>query len=165
MSMPEQNRGNSKQDYRTPPELLTAVKKRLTIGHFSIDLAASFENAVEVAHYTEEDNALADNRTWNPKPGEWAWLNPPYANIKPWVEKASLEAAKGANIVMLLPASPGANWWLNYVVPFAHQVFLNGRITFVGCVTPYPKDCALLLYTPWHFRGATFWNWREHVGQ
>lgn len=162
MPMPVQKPGNSKQDYQTPPELILAVKKRLGISDFVLDLAACKDNAVCETYYSLEEGIDSLIHPWNvPANPGWAWCNPPYADIKPWVEKASLEAAQGALIVMLVPASVGANWWINYVVPFAYQTFLNGRVTFQGCVTPYPKDCALLLYTPWRFRGIQFWDWRE----
>lgn len=158
MTMPQQKPGRSKQDYRTPPEFLDAVKRRLSIDRFSIDLAADFHNRVADAYYTKDDNAL--ERTWNPEPGQWAWCNPPYANITPWVEKAVRESVRGAHTAMLLPASVGSNWWMQYVEPYAYQSFLNGRLTFVGCDTPYPKDCALLLYTPWGFTGHEIWSWQ-----
>ncbi len=165
MSMPKQKPGNSKQDYGTPPELLAAVKKRLHISNFSVDLAASAENAVAPAYFDEAFDSLRPEVSWNHVDGKWAWLNPPYANITPWVEKAAKQSMKGAHIAMLLPASVGANWWSEWVEPFAYQSYLNGRLTFVGETTPYPKDCALLLYTPWGFTGHEIWGWRNAVSE
>jgi hypothetical protein len=57
---------------------------------------------------------------------------------------------------MLIPAGVGSNWWRDYVHNKAMVLLLNGRITFGGCppnpktgkVDAYPKDCALLLYSP-----------------
>ena len=40
MVEPKHNRGKSKQDYRTPPEFLTATKTLLGITYFQADLAA-----------------------------------------------------------------------------------------------------------------------------
>jgi len=159
-SMPKQKPGLSKQDYQTPPELLEAVKNRLRIPYFECDLAASSDNAVAPLCYTESDNALLPENIWKFGGHKWCWLNPPYANIRPWVKKAAGESFNGANIVMLVPASVGANWWREWVEPYAYQVFLNGRLTFVGETKPYPKDCALLLYTPWGFRGHEVWDWK-----
>src|SRR5438874_13650699 len=110
--MPKQKRGESRQDYCTPPEFLTALKQKLGIGRFAADLAASQGNAVATLCYTEEDNALDDANTWNFN--DWAFLNPPFANITPWAMKAVIESAKGAQIVMLVPASVGSNWWRDY---------------------------------------------------
>jgi phage N-6-adenine-methyltransferase len=160
MPEPAQKRGSSKQDYGTPPELLAAVKRRLCIDGFALDVAASAENAVAPCYYTEQVNGLA--QCWVSK-GEWTWCNPPYSDITPWVATAVEQSRQGANIAMLLPASVGANWWRDWVNPYAYKVYLNGRLTFVGCEDPYPKDCALLLYTPWGFSGEEVWEWRGSV--
>lgn len=159
MAMPRQKRGASRQDYQTPPELLEAVKRKLGIYELSCDLAADENNTVvKDVYYTEAMNSL--QLSWNFGGGKWSWCNPPYANIQPWVTKALEEAAEGAYIAMLLPASVGANWWWKYVEAHAYTLFLNGRITFVGETTPYPKDCALVLYTPFTQGGNTIWDWR-----
>lgn len=166
-TMPKQKPGNSKQDYQTPPEFLAAVRNRLRIENFYLDIAASAENAVCDNYLTEEDDALSSVRTWQPLDGYggWAWLNPPYAHIEPWVAKAAKEAQRGAHIAVLVPASVGADWWRDWVEPFAYQSYLNGRLKFVGVKDYYPKDCALLLYTPWQYMGHEIWNWRASVPQ
>ena len=159
--MPKQKPHRSKQDYQTPPELIHAIKMELGIKNFSIDLAASGENFIVPYYYCEEDNSLVQN--WNV--GGWGFCNPPYADIKPWVQKAYEEFQKGASIVMLLPASVGANWWRDWVHLKCLVMFLNGRIQFVGATGLYPKDCAVLVYSPL-LEGKTgykVWSWREHV--
>ena len=159
--MPQQKPGRSEQSVGTPPEFLYAVKKRLCIGNFDVDLAADTHNAVCANYYDEQMDALADNNSWKVTQGGWAWCNPPYGKISPWVEKASKEAAEGAHIAILVPASVGSNWWRDHVEPYAYQSFLNGRLTFLGHTSPYPKDLALLLYTPWCFTGHEIWYWRN----
>lgn len=159
MTVPVQKPGRSKQDYQTPPEFLTAVKKRLKIDQFDIDLAASESNKVATMFYDETMNSLADYNRWKVGSG-WAWLNPPYSNIRQWVEKASREKA---NVAMLVPASPGSNWWVECVEPHAYISFLVGRLTFVGEGSPYPKDSALLLFSPWGFVGHEYWRWKEEL--
>ncbi len=160
--MPFQRPGRGKQDYSTPPEFLTAVKRLLGIEHFVWDLAASTENTVVPGLYCHEhDDSL--KHTWHGLAG-WSWLNPPYANIAPWVEKAYRESWGSAKIAMLVPASVGANWWLNWVHYKAMVLFLNGRLTFVGQTQPYPKDCALLLYGAERQQGwdsYCVWKWRD----
>ena len=160
MPMPAQKPGRSKQDYQTPPEFLQAVKQRLHIRDFALDVAASDSNHVAPLYYTEESNGL--EMSWT-LAGGWIWCNPPYAHIAPWVNKAAHEAANGAQIAMLVPASVGANWWASYVEGYAYQCYLNGRLTFVGETAPYPKDCALLLYHPWGFTGHEIWYWRNNI--
>lgn len=155
MSMPQQKPGKSKQDYQTPPELLEAIRRRLNIKDFALDVAASPENRVCEDCYTEEDNALI--LPWAIR--GWNWCNPPYANIGDWVEKAIYESCQGAYTAMLIPASVGSNWW-SHAEKYCYQLFLSPRITFVGCDTPYPKDCALLLFTPMGLTGNQVWRWK-----
>ena len=168
MTTPIQKPGHSKQDYRTPVVFLDAVKRLLNIDEFVMDLAANATNTAASGWYGERENALAEDWNWLHEHDGWAWLNPPYADIKPWVEKASLSRA---NIAMLIPASVGANWWKTWVHRRARVLFLNGRLAFMPDKPTwlYPKDCALLLYGP---RAATYrelapqedydiWTWRS----
>jgi phage N-6-adenine-methyltransferase len=169
-TMPKQRPKRSKQDYGTPWELIKAVCRRLQIPQFSLDIAASPDNAKAPNFYTETDNGL--EKPWlRMCNGHWNWCNPPFGNIVAWVEKAAKEADLGAHTAVLVPASVGANWWRDWVEPYAYQSYLNGRFTFEGAPInsktgkpdPYPKDCAILLYTPWGFTGHEIWNWRGYV--
>lgn len=151
--------GQSEQVVCTPKVLLDAVRNRLHIAEFDIDLAASADNTVADKYYTEADNALI--QPWT-VPG-WGWCNPPYADLEPWVAKGYKEALIGAQTAMLVPASVGANWWADHVHDQAHVLFLNGRVTFVGHTKPYPKDLALLLYSPIAYNGYEIWNWKKEI--
>ena len=141
-SMPAQQPGKSKQDVRTPVVFLTAVKWRLGIDAFVVDLAASRANTVAKQFYSERSNALVQSWVFD----GWGFLNPPFGDLRPWVQKAYEEARKGARTAMLVPAGVGSNWWRDFVHEKARVLLLNGRITFVGHKQPYPKDCALLLF-------------------
>ena len=159
--MPQQKPGLSEQTVCTPKVLLDALKKRLHIASFSMDLAASADNAVTDleeapnSYYDEKMDALT--RPWSC--GGWNFCNPPFADIEPWVMKAVSESQLGAQTCMLLPASVGSNWWANFVDGCAHVLFLNGRVTFVGHTKPYPKDIAILLYTKYIYGGYEVWDW------
>lgn len=168
---PPQKPHRSRQDYATPPEFITAVKAFLGIGQFAIDLAASDENAKALAYFSEADDSLTQDWTkaLSDLQGDtpladrdlaWAWLNPPYANIGAWVEKARAEAAKGAAIAMLLPASVSTEWYAAHVHGRADVVFIRPRLTFVGHADPYPKDLMLLLYSPEAEGVTSTWNWK-----
>jgi phage N-6-adenine-methyltransferase len=176
---PKQKPGRSKQDYGTPDDFLDAARERLQITQFVRDLAASPENAVCLNYYTEKDNALV--QPWHGTgrgmwvEGEWNWLNPPFSRIAPWVRRA-YETSRSqipsmtryaAQTAVLVPAGVGSNWWRDWVHEKAHVLLLNGRLTFKG--TPpnpktgkpdaYPKDCALLLYSPCVTPGYEIWAW------
>lgn len=152
--MPEQKPGRSKQDYETPAEFIEAVKSRLNISRFEVDLAASGNNAKAAVYIDEETNSL--EQCWIDWTGPgWAWLNPPFGHIEPWARKC---AKSGIKIAFLVPAGVGANWFRDWVDGKALVLFLNGRLSFDG-IAPYPKDCILCLYgvEP----GYEVWDWRK----
>lgn len=165
-TMPKQKPGTSEQVVCTPDNFLAAVKKRLAIVDFGWDLAATPENAVVGGgyYYTEADDALV--QPWNvcqfTPHTVWNWCNPPYSRLGPWVEKAAKDSVQTqAMVAMLVPAAVGSNWWRDWVDGFAYVLFLNGRLTFKGHTSPYPKDLALLLYAPFLGGGSCVWDWRK----
>jgi phage N-6-adenine-methyltransferase len=164
VSGPTIRRGKSKQDYRTPQDVITAVKRRFGIESFLVDLAADAKNAHTFLYFDEAHDSLT--QAWGGLFGgfhnhEYGWLNPPFSHITPWVKKSYEESRKGARILVLIPASTGSNWWKDHVHGKAFVLLLNGRITFEGCQDPYPKDCALLVYGPDVAPGYDVWSWKE----
>lgn len=153
---PTINRGKSKQDYGTPLVFMEAVKKRF--GPISWDLAASPHNAKADGFFSESQDSLKE--PWHTWRGGLQWLNPPFFNIGDWAKKCSIESRLGANILLLIPASVGSNWFRDYVMGQSHVMFLNGRITFDGCTDPYPKDLMLCYYHA-GVSGFETWNWKK----
>jgi phage N-6-adenine-methyltransferase len=186
MTMPAQKPGRSRQDFQTPDDFLDAVKHRLGITAFAIDLAADDGNTVADLFYDKDQNALV--QSWAVGPG-WNWLNPEFGDIGPWVEKAWAECLRQDEIVrtaVLVPAGVGSNWWRDWVHEKAQVLLLNGRLCFIKdwettidpasvkrgddpprCYTSaplYPKDCCLLLYeaaepSTWY----AVWDWRREI--
>jgi phage N-6-adenine-methyltransferase len=116
-------------DRRTPRELFDPLNEEFG---FTLDVAASYENALTNAYYNLEDDALTQ---------PWAgvvWCNPPYSDLRPWVLKAWLEWGRGDTeaIVMLLPANrTEQGWWQDLVEPHRREGrletrFLRGRLRF-----------------------------------
>lgn len=101
---------------------------------FTVDVAASAHNAKCARFFTEADNGLA--QSWA---GERVWCNPPYSEIRPWVEKAWAEYRAGVRlIVMLLPNNRAEQgWWQDLVEPYRdgssglRVEFLRGRLRFI----------------------------------
>ena len=163
------NRGASRQDWATPPELIDAVTQRF--GPLTIDLAARADNTKAPAYIDPATDSLAAD--W-PKAGR-AWLNPPFSGIGPWARKCAEHTAstslgrgllnglgRNLEILFLVPASVGANWFRDHVYERAAVLALNGRVTFVGAKDPYPKDLILCVYGPsslWLPRFSV-WDWR-----
>lgn len=152
-TMPAQKPGNSKQDYATPRPFLDAVEARF--GRINFDLAASAGNKVVDAYFDERKDSL--KQTWRRLPG-LLWLNPPFGNIDPWAEKCAEEMREGARIAFLTPASVGANWFQDRIVPNAHVIELSPRLSFDG-EHPFPKDLVLSIFYA-GLTGRSGWRWR-----
>lgn len=168
--MPRQKPGLSKQDYGTPPEFLQAVKKKFGFKEFAYDLAADKMNRKAKLFFDERDDSLS--KDWKKLRGH-LWLNPPFANIEPWVRKCS-ESRQGNHVIyFLVPASVGANWFAEWVArPIeraemgVNVLFLQGRLSFDG-KAPYPKDCMLIRFSGRSYlreSGYEVWNWRKEEG-
>lgn len=159
VTMPPQKPFRSKQDYATPRAFLEAVRERLGIDRFTIDLAATAANAVVPRHLDIATDALAV--PWAPLlAGGWGWLNPPYTDIAPWARKCRETREAGGSVAFLVPASVGSNWFRDSVDGCSLVLFLNGRLCFMPDSSEvYPKDCLLALYSPHLSPGYEVWTW------
>jgi hypothetical protein len=64
----------------------------------------------------------------------------PQSKVQAWVEKCRNEAARGRRVVAHLPASTGAPWFHDHVLPHATVYFLRGTPTpFPSCVVVWDK--------------------------
>jgi len=113
-----------------------------------VDVAAEAHNAKLLRYFTPEQNGL--EQSWS---GERVWCNPPYSDIRPWVEKARQESTRAQLIVMLLPANRTEQaWWQELVEPYRDRrawwrlslkvEFLPGRIRFIrsGSIEVGPNE-------------------------
>lgn len=142
-------------DRATSPEVFEPLDRRF---RFTLDVAASERNAKCERFFSIEDDGLT--RSWR---GERVWCNPPYSDIRPWVDKAWQEWMRGAEmVVMLLPANrTEQGWWQELVEP-GRQLgrvrveFLAGRLRFiahdkteVGKNERPPYGCCLVIWGDW----------------
>lgn len=143
-------------DRATTPEVFDPLNDRF---RFTVDAAASAENAKLPRYWSVEDDGLA--QAWW---GERVWCNPPYSNIRPWVEKAWAETGvqpfAATLVVMLLPANrTEQKWWHDLVEPYRDRglglsvEFIPGRLRFLkpgDTVVPPnsrpPFGCCLLVW-------------------
>jgi phage N-6-adenine-methyltransferase len=116
--------GNGRE-WATPPEVFDPLHAEIG---FTLDVCATAASAKVPRFYSEADNAL--ERSWA---GERAWMNPPYGReVYAWTRKARLEAAAGALVVGLLPASTDLAWWHEDVLGHAEVLrWYRGRIRFL----------------------------------
>lgn len=98
---------------------------------FTVDAAASPHNAKVGTFWTKDDCGLV--HTWA---GHRVWCNPPYSNIRPWVEKAATFRADIA--VLLLPANRTEQaWWQDIIEPLQRVGLVRvenfrGRMRFIA---------------------------------
>lgn len=145
-----------KNSWATPKWVFSALKKRFD---FILDAAASDQNHKCDLFLTKEEDALKLN--WRNFTGakktnnEAVWINPPYDNIKPWIEKAIQESVcNHYTVVMFIPATPDVGWWPRDEVDEIWFI-TKGRIAFEHPLTGKPvngntKGSAVLIFRPLH---------------
>lgn len=132
---PQQDVRDDVDDRRTLPDFFAPLN---AARRFTVDAAASDENALLPRYWTKRDNAIA--QSWG---AERVWCNPPFSGLEPWVEKAWVEMVDGTceSVTMLLPANRcEQGFWQRHVEPYRdgapfHGVrltteFLPGRMRF-----------------------------------
>jgi phage N-6-adenine-methyltransferase len=156
--MPAQKPSTSKQNYGTPRPFLDAVEHRY--GPILFDLAAEAGNAVVPGFFDLKRDSLKQD--WDALHDDghhgWLWLNPPFSDIPAFVAKCVEETKRGCRILMLVPASVGANWF-RVCTKNAHVVELGARMSFDG-KDPYPKDLALVVFAH-RLTGRSYWKWTK----
>lgn len=144
--MPAQKPGQSKQDYATPMELIQAVEKRF--GAIVHDLCAHEQNKRVASYYSKEQDCFKQAWGHDFVRGN-LWGNPEFGGgfIARFMEKAYVESRSGREglIIVLTPASIGAEWFAEHVEGKAKVIGLRPRLSFDG-INPYPKDTMLSVY-------------------
>jgi site-specific DNA-methyltransferase (adenine-specific) len=139
---------SARTDWATPQALFDALDARFG---FTLDAAATAENAKCSRYFTPEDDALA--QSWREPDGSPAvvWVNPPYGrDLVRWVKKARQEAEAGSTVVLLVPVRTDTRWFHEEVLgcPLASVEFMRGRVKFVGAPAGAPFPTMLVLFEP-----------------
>lgn len=140
---------SAKQDWTTPRWLFDQLDAEF---HFTLDAAASPENALCPHYYTEADDAL--RQPWTGR----VWINPPYGRATgQWVRKA-FESVYGAGkgpqttwadcVVMLVAARTDTAWWHDYAMRGSEIRLIRGRLKFGESPNSAPFPSAILVFTP-----------------
>ena len=108
---------------------------------FTVDAAASHDNAMLPRYWTEESDGLLQDWT-----GERVWCNPPYNKYQiPFAMKGA--ECKADIAVFLLPVRTSTKLWHTYIFPIASDIrFIKGAITFVGAKSSAPFDSAVVIF-------------------
>ena len=132
-------------EWETPWDLFDNLNREF---RFTLDPAATAENALCEKYYTARENGLEQD--WS---GEAVFLNPPYGReVGKWVEKAYEEANKQkrerAIVVLLLPARTDTRWFHDYVLRANEIRFIRGRLKFNNRLIPGWREDGSHLVSP-----------------
>ena len=187
---------DSKQDYKTQVDLMAAITKRF--GPITFDLAAHAANkqspnyfapctgpegplpfddlAYGIDAFDHPWHVLSTNRFRREGYSGLLWLNCEFNDIAAWAARCRDEAKLGANILLLTPASVGANWFSELIAPYADTYLLKPRLSFIPKQT-YNKDCMISHFVSpevrssgkfkvvgapeGNVRSLEIWNWKK----
>lgn len=114
-------------EWQTPQWLFDELNSEF---HFDIDLCATRENS-KCMLYT--NNYLNFNQWMNYKT---AWMNPPYSNPRPFIEKA-WDDSRFCKIVCLVKTDHSTRWWAtfwDYGSPYPNcRVCYNDNVSKIMC--------------------------------
>lgn len=128
-------------NWATPQDLFDRIN---AVFRFTLDAAASAENAKCARYFTREQDGLVQD--WG---REVVWLNSPYGReIGKWIGKARAAAEQGATVVCLVPARTDTAWWHDHVIPAGEVTFLRGRLRFGNATAGAPFPSAIVVFRP-----------------
>lgn len=127
-------------EWSTPQNMFVELHREF---NFTVDAAASKDNAKCKRYFDKETNGLMQN--WA---GETVWCNPPYGRqIGKWMKKALVESRHPrTTVVMLVPVRTDAAWFHDYVYHRAEIRFLRGRLKFGGAKYNAPFPSMVVIY-------------------
>jgi site-specific DNA-methyltransferase (adenine-specific) len=108
--------------WKTPPDLYAELNKEF---HFDDDPCP-------------ETGIFGLDRSW----GKSSYVNPPYSNIREWMERGLAEHQLGKTVVFLIPARTDTRWFHEIVLSHASKIrFIKGRLRFHGAKynAPFPS--------------------------
>lgn len=131
---------SKEEKWATPQDFFDKLNEEF---HFTLDVAASPDNAKCPVYFTEEQDGLA--QSWE---GYTVWCNPPYCRKTGlWVKKAYEEHQRtGCTVVMLLPSRTDVKWFHDYILGKAEIRFIKGRLKFGGSKNSAPFPSIVVIY-------------------
>ena len=124
------DKGDHRQNWATPREFFKGLDATF---RFNLDVCAEPWSACCEDFYVAQVDGLA--QPWcGTLPGEQArvWCNPPFGNVRPWLEKAIDSVLEHDSLcVFLLPASTGSAWFHELIYDKADIGFVRGRLNYM----------------------------------
>lgn len=126
---------SNNQAWETPDDLFLRLDNEF---HFTRDVCASHENAKCIDYWTEDNSCL--NKKWDGV----NWMNPPYKDMRKFIEKA-YEERNNAVTVCLVPARTNTKWFSDICMQGEIR-FICGRPKFKGCIHGFPQPLMLVIF-------------------
>lgn len=134
--------GTGNDSWTTPVEVLELVRK---VGPIHLDPCWNDRALTDpVVKYSEADDGLA--HPWDVPRGSLAFVNPPYSDIRTWLDRCYSDWVNGRNecTIALVPARTDTRAW-HECFPTA-ICFWRGRLRFGGAKNSAPFPSALLCW-------------------
>lgn len=154
----------SRDDWETPPELFGLLDEKF---HFTLDAAASAENAKCERFYTFENSAFKQDPT-----DEVIWCNPPFGRgMSDWIALFNHWSHRNT-VVALTPSNTETQWWAKAYYSAHRVLLLTGRVQFLDPETGRAAGNNPGGSTVFVFGGTeyplldkvTLWDWRAELG-
>jgi phage N-6-adenine-methyltransferase len=106
--------------------------------NFTLDPCATNKNHKCDKFYTEADNGLV--QSWD---GEVVFCNPPYSDVKSWLEKGFHSKAVS---VFLIPCRTDTKFFHEYCAKAKEIRFLKGRLKFSNSKNSAPFPSCIVIF-------------------
>ena len=136
---PMLNAGDQEQEVLTPPDIIARVEEAFG-GTIALDPCSPSKNEPSfyaALRYREADNGLI--LPWMDR----TFFNPPFNRLQEWLEKAQIEAKRGARIVGLVPFRSRRKWF-QPAMRSCTSITFEGAVKFIGHKAAIPADIVLM---------------------
>jgi len=129
--------------WQTPPFILERVRDAFG-DEIDLDPCTADDNPTGAGTFVTGPDSGGDGLKLDwAAVGFTAFINPPWSRplglpIDPWLEKTVAEAAKGMEIIALVPASTDTGWWRNFAPKSDAVNLLTGRVRYLDPATKKP---------------------------
>jgi phage N-6-adenine-methyltransferase len=130
---------NNTDMWATPQNFYDGLNKRY---NFTLDPCATPQNTKCPKFFTEQEDGLLQD--WS---GNTVYVNPPYSNVKAWVNKALIESRKpDTTVVMLVAARTDTKFFHDYCTKANQIFFIKGRLKFGGSTNSAPFPSMVVVF-------------------